>query len=357
MNHEFENPPLIRKILPWSDSKQTIWLATELVLRRNIDPFLFPCKMEDAELSEVSEIILDSFQGQNDFSFHKAEDITLHQKEFIYEHFFLSEGYEKVNSGRYLAMNENDHLLALINFEDHIHLHKFHFGENIKESSKTLEAIEKKLAKKTPFCFSERFGYLTSDPTMSGTGLRVRAFLHLPLLIHLSEFSEMLETMPSELEVKGLGINDEYLGDIVIISNKYSLGVTEEIILKSIETFSKKLEKKESELRESLSGENKEKIKDRISRSFGILKNSYQIESSEALSLLSLISLGVDLKWINDHSTFSFSDLLFSTRRAHLKELLKCEQAKTEKIAKIRASYLREKLLNLDETNIYKDAA
>jgi protein arginine kinase len=344
--------------LPWSESNNTIWIASELVVRRNIEPFSFPIKMTDNELVEVSSLLEDSLKNQkkSHLEFHKVETISRELKEFLYERFFLTEGYEKNDHGRLLAISEQDNLLALVNFEDHLHLHKFHIGGNVENSRAELYALEKAINKKIRFSFSERFGYLTSDPSISGTGLSARAFLHLPGLIHLCKFQSAIEDLPEEIEIKGLGANDEYLGDLVIIMNKFSLGVTDEVILKSVENFAKKLEGKEREIRSNLGNEDNLKLREIIAKSFGILKNSYTIESSDALAFLSLVSLGIDLNWIEGSKDFAYKDLLFSTRRAHLKEIFR-ESMKNECLGKIRATHLREKLSKLDEKKLYEDVS
>jgi protein arginine kinase len=59
-------------------------------------------------------------------------------------------------------------------------------------------------------------------------------------------------------------------------------------------------------------------VKDRVSRAYGLLLHSYQIETIEAMNALSLLKLGLDLEWLKGITNQQLNNLFFNCRRAHL---------------------------------------
>ena len=115
----------------------------------------------------------------------------------------------------------------------------------------------------------------------------------------------------------------DFLGDIVVLHNRYAQGLSEETILHSLQTTAAKLITAEKTLRESLKAEKNLELQDLIGRAYGLLIHSCQLSTKEALEALSLLKLGFDLNWIegiNDHTLNSF---LFHNGRAHIARLSK----------------------------------
>ncbi len=343
-------PNIFTSKLPWSDATHNIWPATLFMLRRNLTSHRFPAKLTPKQANEVLEDMKKSFSS---FQILSSESLTPHNKELIFEHFFLTEGFEKQDEGRAFIVDHSGQFLGLVNLEDHLHLHTFSFEQDFIKTWKSLSHLEKKLSKELGFSYSPRFGYLTSDPDFCGTGLLVQAYLHLPALLHLEKFAEILESLPEDLTVKGLGENSEYLADFVIIENKYTLGVTEESILKSVQESAAKFALAEDLQRKKLDPEELLLLKDKIARSYGLLSNACSLQAGEALSALSLIHLGKELNWIKNASSFHFFDLFFSSRRAHLAEHTKDIGITNKHLSSVRAHHLRKEIAPLNPDNLF----
>ncbi|MES2121825.1 MAG: protein arginine kinase, partial [Chlamydiota bacterium] len=137
----------------------------------------------------------------------------------------------------------------------------------------------------------------------------------------------------------------ELIGDILVISNVFTLGVNEENILQSIQSVSMRLMALEKTLRAHLLTEDHAEIKDQISRAFGLLLHSYQLQTKEALDALSLIKLGVNLDWISGITDDQLNTLFFKCRRAHLLQTLgETQTSDPQHIARKRAEFLHKNM-------------
>jgi protein arginine kinase len=343
-------PKVFTSKLPWSEATDSIWPASSIELRRNLESHNFPSKLTQVHAKEVLSRIslkLPPFQTL------LLSSLPIHDKEILFEHFFLSEGFERQDDGRAFFVDDSGVFLGSINLEDHLHLHSLTFDQNLDSPWKLLSNLEKKLSKVLGFSYSPRFGYHTSNFSVCGTGLLVQAFLHLPALLHLEKFSPLVESLPDDLILKGLGQEGEYLADFVLIQNKYTLGVSEGSILNSIETTAKNYSQAEAQVRKDLNTEETNLLKDKIGRSFGLVSNAFSLEVGEGLSALSLIHLGKELGWIKKASSFNFFNLFFSSRRAHLAEETKNEHLIKEYLPLARAHHLRKVISLLDPAKLF----
>ena len=101
----------------------------------------------------------------------------------------------------------------------------------------------------------------------------------------------------------------------------------------------------EKHAREVIKAEHAASMKDKISRALGILKFSYQLDTVEALSALSLIKLGVEIGFIDGMTVGDINRLFFNARRGHLCYLLR-ENILHDDLKSRRAQFLRDKMAN-----------
>ena len=89
-------------------------------------------------------------------------------------------------------------------------------------------------------------------------------------------------------------------------------------------------------------------MKDHVSRAFGLLRHSYQLQTNEAMDALSLLKLGVELGWIEGITSAKVNALLFQCRRAHLQYTIQdTETIDLQAIAHKRAEFLHQQLKEL----------
>ena len=348
------NNPLLCNQNPWNENQNLIWLGSTTTLYRNIEKFKFPGKLATDKRQQIVSLITQDLLNSPQLKqaqLVRAENMSLVEKEFLLEHFLTRQSFHQMNAGEAFVLDETGEFLAVLNLSDHLMLEWIDTQEELEAAWDRLVQIETHLSKSINFSFSPQFGFLTSDPTQCGTGLSVSIFLHLPVLIYTDRIQEIIKQNKDDgINPTGLqGNPNEIIGDILVLHNNYTLGVTEENILSSLRTFATKLVAEEKSARSAIKQDSESEvavIKDKISRAYAILMHSYQIEAIEALQAISLLKLGLDLNWIQGTQQSVLNELLFSCRRAHLL----ChygQQIQQEELAHKRAEFIHQQLKNV----------
>lgn len=349
------NPdPVLNLRRPWENNDNTVWLASTLSLYRNIEKFKFPMKL-DAErqrqmIAVLSKDLLNSPFLQKPFML-QAELSTPVQKQFIVEHFLSTEGFQQAHSGEAFIIDESGEFLATLNMRDHIHFLLLDSQGELESAWNRLVQMETALGKKVSYAFSQKYGFLTSDFNQSGTTLMVSVFLQVPALVHTGLIDTVLEKLVDDsFSITGIqGNPTEIIGDIIVIQNNYTLGVTEESIIANMRALTTKLLVEENSAKSKIKHEESAEIKDRVSRAFGILIHSYQIEAVEALNAISLLKLGQELGWVTGVNLADLNRLFFNCRQGHL--LYHCgDKVKQEELLHKRAEYIHQTLAKVKLT-------
>lgn len=321
-DHNRPNPGL-QLTKPWVDNDNPIWLASTISLTRNIEKNLFPNKLNDERqkqlLSMLSKEVLD-FPSLIQPKLILAESSSPLEKEYLVEHFLSAQGFQQTHSGEGFIIDETGQFLATLNIQDHLRLQVIDCQGELENSCNRLIKLETTIGKKLPYAFSKKFGFLTANPRMCGTGLVVTVFLQLPALIQAEKMEDVLEKYADEsILVTGIqGNPTEIIGDVLAIQNNFTLGVTEDTIISTLRTLATNLQLEENRMRSLIRQTQDAHVKDQVSRAFGILIHSYQIEAVEALNAISLIKLGIEMEWIKGVTTKEINTLFFNCRRSHL---------------------------------------
>lgn len=315
--------PFLTLAAPWSFNPNPIWLASTLTLSRNLNRYKFPAKMGPNDGAHIRSLIqkeLETLPLSKEACAVGAEGLGFLEKEFLYEHFLTPHSFQHAISSEGFVIDREGKWIAIINLQDHLQLHAIDCSGETESTWNRLTGIERELGKVLPFAFSSRFGFLTGDPSHSGTGLIASTFLHLPALIHTQSIEEIVHQLErDEVDVADIqGGIEEPVGDVLVLSNRCTLGLSEENILHSLHSASTKLMVEEKRLRAEAKSATSSDLKDKVSRAYGLLRHSYQMEAVEAWSTLSLMKLGLDLEWIKGTTHQVLNELLITIRRAHL---------------------------------------
>ncbi len=308
---------------PWEDNLNNIWLASTITVHRNIDKFLFPSKLEKDKRAQIISILskelLKSQHLQRPFLI-KAEEIGPVEKEYLVEHFLSSRGFQQAHSGEAFILDETGAFLTTLNIGNHVNFELIDCSGELETAWNHMVKIESELGKAVNYTYNSKFGFLTSDPTICGTGFLLTVFLQPSALIHTGKMQQIMPKIRQEgIVITGLqGNPNEIIGDIYAIRNNFTLGLTEENIISQIRLFTTKLMVEERNERTHLRKNIDADLMDKVSRAFGVLIHSYKIEPVESLNAISLIKLGADLGWLDGVSPKELNQLFFECRRAHL---------------------------------------
>ena len=349
MKEKAELPTALLEHTPWENEVNPIWPASSFLLHRNLSQSFFPPKMNEKEALQVLELLKEAFNKATELTeptFLKAELLSALDKEFLFEHFLCQEAFQNTSTGQALVVDNSARFLALFNVQDHIQLQVIDCQNEWEKTFSRLASLEAQIGSALNFAYSSKFGYLTADPSFCGTALQVSIYLHLPALIHTGQLQETLLKHKEEnvLAASMEGPIDGIVGDLLVLRNPYTLGLSEENILQGLQSSAMKLMALEKTLRTHLKQENNAEIKDQVSRAYGLLCHSYQLHAKETLSALSLIKLGLDLGWIEGITDSKLNEIFFKCRRAHLSHLFQDKIIDPGELPRKRAEYIHKSL-------------
>ena len=344
-NSNFITPPSFDQ--PWEKNSNSIWLASTLSLHRNIDKFNFPHRLDTEKRRLVAKIITDtlaSLPSLNDLHIFPAGSLHPIDREFFTEHFLVFEPIHDNQHDQDFVTEKLGTILIQINANDHIKLHTVETSNDLEKALDRLTAIEQGIEKHLPFSFSNHFGYLSSDPCQSGTGLVVNSYVHIPALVGLGGYHGSIDNLRHEgLLFTSLQENpDDLIGDLLVVRNNWTTGITEETILTSIRNAVLKIVSEEQSLRTKIQEEKNPEIIDHISRAIGLMQHSFTIGTSESLKALSQIKFGIELGWVKGMGLENVNELFFDCRRAHLAKKINPEFYHSDQLYKARSQYFRE---------------
>jgi protein arginine kinase len=237
----------------------------------------------------------------------------------------------------------------MFNNEDHIRLSCIRSGLSLKEAYKEVNKIENRLDDNLKFAFSLKLGYLSSNLTNLGTGIKVSLMVHLPALYMVSLINKALKAITQVgFSVKGFFQDGpSSLGNMYQLSNIITLGQTEEQIIESLINVLQPLIEYERKAREEMHDKRGIEIEDKIFRAYGILTQCRTITSREAIDLLSYVRLGVSMNIIRDISINRITSLLILCQKSHIQKIMSNSNVNKDvkMINYLRAKIIRENLL------------
>ena len=298
-------------------------LSTRVRLARNLKdvPFIGHMSRKDAEtvLEKMQSIVPNLGYG---LKFIRLKDIdTTTRLSLIEKHLISPEfGVDKNGTGA-IIINDEENICIMINEEDHLRIQVLSSGLELEQTLALAVEIDEKLQELVNYAFSEKYGFLTACPTNVGTGMRASIMVHLPALTLTGNIKKVLEaTNNFGMNIRGVyGEGSKPQGDIYQISNKQSLGVSEQEIIKNLKAITDKIIEQERLARKYL-GKDELQLEDRVYRAFGILSNAKKISSDEAKELLSSVKLGTDMGIIKELNDLKVNELILYTKPANLQK-------------------------------------
>ncbi|GEM_PF-4818 len=298
-----------------------IVISSRIRLARNLVGMPFPNRAGEQILEgiedSVGEMLLEF--GRTGLTRFDLEERDQLEKQVLVERHLISRQQSQSLTGRAVYINQEQSISIMVNEEDHLRLQFISPGQNLSPGWELASSYDDLLDERLDFAFDRQYGYLTACPTNIGTGLRASVMLHLPGLSLAGSIDKLLGSIGKfGLTFRGIyGEGSEAEGSIYQLSNQVTLGRSEEEIIDNLESILSQIKDHEHRAREELMRKQEFKMKDKIMRAYGTLKHAYQIDSMEAVKLISLLLLGVyyDLVPLERRQLL---ELLIMTRTAHL---------------------------------------
>ncbi len=345
---------LLRKPAEWmrtAGPHNDIVMTSRVRLARNLEDFPFPgwakkdsrikllekVQPQVNELSEMKEAFSEEMTG-----------LSAIEKQVLVERHLISREHAAKGPGCATVMNRKQTVSIMINEEDHLRMQAIRPGLQLQSAFENLDKIDTELESELPYAFDTTYGYLTACPTNLGTGLRASAMLHLPGLVLSEQINQTIQAANKiGLAVRGLyGEGTEALANLFQVSNQTTLGKSETEIIDHLEKVILQIIENEENARYKLLEEKPTMLQDQVCRAHAILRNAHIIPSKEALNLLSMTRLGIDLGVFPNEDRELINVLLTEVQPAHLQVEAKRKLTVEERDV-LRAEILRHKLKSL----------
>ncbi len=336
-----------------------IVLSTRIRLARNLEGFAFPGRARDGERLRVLSRVREAMDSMPSMRSHlllrvdnleSEERLLLHERHLVSKELAGLDPQHPVRSGA--AVFLGDGMGVMVNEEDHLRLQTLRSGFALSEAFAGIERIDEELGSRVPFAYHQEFGFLTSCPTNTGTGMRASVLIHLPGLVLTKEIGKTLAGLQQMgLTYRGLyGEGSEVVGNFFQISNQTTLGRPEEEIIDQLMYVLRTVISREEDARRVLLRDAGYIIEDKLWRAYGTLRYARSLSFEEAMNYLSGVRLAVGLKLISGLSVYTLNKLLIFSQSAHLAHAE--GKALTESEANlVRARYVRQLLADETGTN------
>jgi len=346
---------------PSEPPNQSIVVSSRVRLARNLSQLPFPGWAKKAERVQSLELIRPSVEALS--AMKEATSIALHdltalEKQVLVERHLISREHAAKGVGSAVIINKKQTLAIMINEEDHLRMQSIRPGLQLKNVFKMIDAVDSELEEKLDFAYSHNLGYLTACPTNVGTGMRASAMLHLPGLVLSEQINRVVQGVNKiGLAVRGLyGEGTEAMGNLFQISNQTTLGQKEEEIIGNLTKVIEKIIEHEENARAVLVEKRAHTLHDQIGRAYGLLTYAYSMTSKEALNLLSVMRLGIDLGFFEQDYRHPVDALFMETQPAHLQKGSQ-QKLSAEERDNLRAEIIRNRLKDFPRPDFAKTAA
>ncbi|MCA8950936.1 MAG: protein arginine kinase [Planctomycetes bacterium] len=342
---EFRGGAWLRGAGPDSD----IAICTRVRLARNVQGYHFSPRLDADEARELRDFVVDRLQKPGlpeKLSIIDLDTIDELERSVLVERHLISRELATARRPRAAAIDADEAVAIMINEEDHLRMQVFAAGLELTGAWQRAERLDDALIQRLPIAWSEEFGFQTSCPTNTGTGLRISVMLHLPGLVWSEDIERATNAAQKvHLAVRGLyGEGSRALGDFYQVSNQITLGRDEPQILADVKLAVSRLVTWEREVREALlRGSARVRTLDRIHRALGIIERAQILTSEESLGCLSALRFGIEEKVLTGFEASAVNRAFLMSQPGHLQRDSK-QRLDAEERDERRAKLLREVL-------------
>lgn len=339
----------------------------ELTLNRNLADFPFPSCASEDELRAIEARVLDALDKTGHLShgqYFPMHELSTLDQYLLAERRMAVEDLMFRSGPRGVFVREDQGLVIMINGLDHISIRRTLSGHAGEAGWQELNNLDNLLSRLLDFAFDSRRGYLTSVLDNVGTGLRVRALLHLPALQQsggiLAQANAAArhgllicgvrkagarpappapvppdfasppvstpdwagESLYTDTDGALFGPGTETLGELYLVCSHATLGRSEPELLFGVQHTAAELHSAEERARAQMLSTNRIGLEDRVGRAIGIAQGARLVGFEEGYALLSSLRLGAACHLPQTPPLAVLNELLITSQGAHLAKSL-----------------------------------
>ncbi|MCL2398024.1 MAG: ATP--guanido phosphotransferase [Defluviitaleaceae bacterium] len=327
-------------------------ISSRVRLARNLSPYPFPSRLAPPAAAKAIQemqaaVLKPQAEITNGLTFVDLSHVDLTWLYQLSERHVISPAMANKAALRGLIYNNEENISIMLNEEDHLRIQAIMPQQNLDEAYEAAAALDDTMAAGLNYAFDADFGYLTSCPTNTGTGLRASYMLHLPLMEstgNLKAYADLITK--AGFAIRGThGEGTEVLGGIYQISNQLTMGKSEEETISALKHLANQIAGKEFSLRELFFKEYRHETEDAVHRAYGILTNCRKIGLAEAMKHLSDIRLGAMLGLLRCNiAAGTILALMINILPYNLQEVMGQTARDVRHLDVMRAEYLRKSI-------------
>ncbi len=248
-------------------------LNTKVIVFRNLKGYKFSNKLNDQEKQQIAEtvnkVVKDEMAfmnlaqtDKNTAKYLKANDLVWESSQNIFAH-------KKDKLAINLFAGEH---LAIVSTSD---------GTDKSIFEKAL-SISDKLAQKIEFAYTDELGYLMSDLTKIGAGIKVEADIMLSALVTINK----IEQVGKNVAKLGYSLKETEYPAVFRLSTECNLGLTENKIFEDFMSTLNRLQELEIESVKMLQATDGDTLIDKVQRSWAILNSAHLMNHDELYNLI-----------------------------------------------------------------------
>ena len=306
-----------------SGESSDIVLSSRVRLARNLKGYQYSTSSteeDERRILEEIEGLLEREKNIPEMLRVSLGRLRSYERNYLLEEHLISQDLLNRRRNASVILGEGNLVSMMINEEDHLRIQSIASGFDLEQCLDKAEMLEMGIGRNVEFDFHPKFGYLTSCPTNTGTGLRASVLIHLPGLVLTKEIQKVLRGISQiGLTFRGLyGEGSEVIGNFFQISNQITIGKSERELIDHLGRVTRQIIEHERNARGILFKDAGYYIQDKVWRAYGILEHARTISSEEVMNLLSAVRLGVSMKLIKSLSVSKINCMLIYSQDAHL---------------------------------------
>ncbi len=260
-------------------------LFSQAIFYRNLKDYKFSPKLTQEKKSEIIEKLQSVLVDFKLIDCSKMDEKTTK---------YLNKNYLLDKTAKNIFLDEKNGVVINLFAGEHIKIYSSSVDCG-KVAYKKVKEVAEILANSINLSYSDNYGYLMSDITKIGAGLKFTSEISLPCIEELGK----IEQIKQNLKKLGYELKETKLKSVYKLSSMCNLGLKEKESLEDFEKMLTKLQDIEIESAKMLEVGSHDEIMDKALRSLAILKGAYLLTSDELNSLLTHIRTGLNLKMID----------------------------------------------------------
>ena len=295
-------------------------ISTRARLARNLADFPFSVKMTEDDKNRVQSLVYDAFNGVPNWRFLDLSQISDPGKQILRDKNLLDE-----DCGAVVIDYKDESSCCLVNGIDHVKLVSFTSGLDCEKAMEQVYKTDEFLQEKLQFAASIDFGYLTSQIKDCGTGLKFGVRMFIPSIVLSGQFESTVSLVRSKkLNIQPV-FKSEQIADfsncLFDISTTSSAEGTELDQMAGIQSIASVILKTERKIRAEFADNNPTVVLNFFKQSWARAMYSLLLSYEEAVSIISAVKWGLQLKLIKGITETELNSLYYRVKDGHLKYL------------------------------------